>query len=163
MNKKYSQMHQTAKCFASDLNDTSLDKMDKMIVAYISIDSKQQIIRYRRQQGGQNVFFIIFFLQFINTVHKLFGSLTKQNTHIKFVTDCQQKCDRLLKFVKNNFYPDTFPQTVSNKPNNKQHKYIAHYTYQSDLQCLQRQLTEFGCILPGTTCSWYIQKDQRGL
>lgn len=40
MNKKYSQMHQTAKCFASDLNDTSLDKMDKMIVAYISIDSK---------------------------------------------------------------------------------------------------------------------------
>lgn len=38
MNKKYSQMHQTARCFASDLNDTSLDKMDKMdkmIVAYI--------------------------------------------------------------------------------------------------------------------------------
>lgn len=118
MNKKYSQMHQTAKCFASDLNDTSLDKMDKMIVAYISIDSKQQIIRYRRQQGGQNVFFIIFFLQFINTVHKLFGSLTKQNTHIKFVTDCQHKCEGLLKFVKNNFYPDTLPQTVSNKPNN---------------------------------------------
>lgn len=35
VSKKYSQMHQTAKCFASDLNDTLLDKMDKMIVAYI--------------------------------------------------------------------------------------------------------------------------------
>lgn len=36
-------MHQTLQnvhCIASDLNNTSLDKMHKMIVVYISIDCK---------------------------------------------------------------------------------------------------------------------------